>query len=187
MVKKITFSIFSLALIYLSVKLVMVLLSPIPANYNYTAVFINSFLVNLYITGVFAFPGFVFATSRLIGTRYYKLHNPKILTKVYSFLGVDLFRRILLVVYWGRKRNRKKYFTGTRAGIKKFLYESKQSEFGHLGAFVFITIVSIAVLLERYILLSLVIMLINIIGNYYPILLQRYHRIRIEKITVNTN
>jgi len=181
MLKKITFSIFSVALIYLSIKLAGALLSPIPRNFNSLEVIKYSFLINLYITGIFAFPGFVFATNRLIGSNYYKLRNPEFLIKIYDFLRVGIFRRLLLFLYWGRKKNSQKYFNGTRNGLKKFLYETRQSEFGHLSAFVIITLISIAVMSKRHVLLSSVIMLINIIGNFYPLVLQRYHRIRIEK------
>ncbi len=59
-----------------------------------------AFLVNLFVTGVFAFPGFVFPTHRLLGKSYYKLRNTKLLQRIYRIMGVSVFRKLLLVLFW---------------------------------------------------------------------------------------
>lgn len=63
------------------------------------------------------------------------------------------------------------------------MFQTKQSEFGHLGAFVVIVILSVILLVHGYIFLVVMVTLINILGNVYPVILQRFHRMRIEKIT----
>ena len=180
--KKILFPLFSLFLIYRSIELVRKLNSSNPNDYSNLEVLSISFLLTLFITGIFAFPGFAYATSRILPDSFYKIKNPKVLNRIYKILGVKYFTAFLLFAFWGRTKNRKKYFDGTRKGLQNFIYQTKQSEFGHLGAFLVILVISIFLLGHGYFYLSIIISLINILGNLYPIILQRYHRMRIEKL-----
>ena len=94
------------------------------------------------------------------------------------------FRVLLLILFWGRKSNQLKFFNGTKRGLDNFIHQTKQSEFGHLGAFLLITISSVILLVYGYLFLVAMITFINVFGNLYPIVLQRYHRLRIEKINI---
>jgi len=181
-IKKILFPLFSLFLLYQSVLLMKQVMSSKPDQFAGTEVwFIAGFLV-LCITGIFAFPGFAYPTNRLIPLSYYKIKNPKRLKLFYRILGVNYFRIFLLVFFWGWKKNRRKYFDGTRGGIKNFIYQSKQSEFGHLAAFITISLASVILLFYKHLQVFLLLVLLNVVANLYPVILQRYHRIRIEKI-----
>jgi len=102
--------------------------------------------------------------------------------KLYKALGVKYFKEFLMLVFWGSKKNRTKYFNGTRDGMQNFIYQTKQSEFGHLCSLIAIDIVSLILLLHGYYLLTVLVIIINIIANLYPIILQRHHRYRILKI-----
>ncbi|MCP4124874.1 MAG: hypothetical protein GY751_24290 [Bacteroidetes bacterium] len=99
--KKILFTLFAIFLLWQSFELVSGLIQSEVLDVGKSLV--NAFMINLYITGIFAFPGFVFPTHKLIGSAYYKLRNPKVLMKMYRMLGVSYFRWLLLVVFWGRK------------------------------------------------------------------------------------
>lgn len=184
LLKKILFPLFSVFLFYRSIDLMNSLLASDPGSFGFSESFVVAFLLTLFITGVFAFPGFAYPTHQLIGHRYYKLKNQDKLKQVYSIMGVKYFRIFLLFVFWGRNKNRKKYFNGTRTGLQNFVYQSKQSEFGHLSAFVSIVLVNIILLMHRYYTLFIMVMVINIIGNLYPIILQRFHRLRIDKLNI---
>lgn len=144
--------------------------------------FLIAGMINLYATGVLAMLGFIFPTHKVLPNNFYKIQNTGFLTSVYKTLGVSYFRFLLLLFFWGNKKNRKKYFDGTRSGLMNFIYQSKQSEFGHLAAFCSIFLISIVPLLKGFWAIFGFITLINFIGNFYPIILQRYHRIRIGKI-----
>lgn len=144
--------------------------------------FIISFLLTLFITGIFAITGFAYPTSSLLTKNYYFIKNPDKLVKLYKLMGVHYFKVLLLLVFWGSKKNRTKYFNGHRNGVQNFIYQTKQSEFGHLCAFIAIIIVSIILVLHSYYLLVALTTVINIIANLYPIILQRHHRYRILKI-----
>jgi Glycosyl-4,4'-diaponeurosporenoate acyltransferase len=182
MAKKIVFVFISTVFMAWSYFLITIILSTNPAKYNLILTILNSWAATACITGIFAFTGFVFPTHKLFGTRVYKIYNPRLLTFIYKLLGVSLFRKGLLFFFWGAKKNRTKYFNGTRGGLENFIYQSKQSEFGHLGSLLVIIPVSILFWSRGYVLFALITTIFNIIGNLYPILLQRYHRIRIERI-----
>lgn len=184
LLKKILFPLFSLFLLYHSIDIMNSLIASDASSFGMKESFIMAFLLTLFITGIFAFPGFAYPTNKMIGFNYYKLKNPEKLKQVYKVLGVKYFRIFLLIVFWGKDKNRKKYFNGTRQGLQNFVYQSKQSEFGHLGAFISILAVSVILLVYGYIILVAMAMMINIIGNLYPILLQRFHRLRIDKLVV---
>lgn len=151
-------------------------------EFPFTIDFIFAFLFTLYGTGIFAFAGFSYPTSKLIGSTYYKLKNPKRLKTVYTLFGVKYFKYLLLLFFWGTKKNRKKYFNGTKTGLKDFIYQTHQSEFGHLGALILLVITSSLLVWRGYFEMSLIVSAVNFVGNLYPIILQRYHRIRIEKL-----
>jgi hypothetical protein len=89
---------------------------------------------------------------------------------------------MLLLTFWGTKKNRKTFFNGTKTGIENFIHMTKQSEFGHLGAFIVLFILSIILLIQKHHLLVSVLTIINVIGNFYPIVLQRFHRMRIARV-----
>ena len=160
MAKKILFSFFSIILLYLSYDLIKIIL--VFGPFNVIVTIIISWGVNVLITGVFALPGFVFPTNRILISSYYRIRNAENLLRVYKTLRVNLFRNLLLIFFWGKKKNKDKYFDGTKGGIDNLIYQSKQSEFGHLGAFVSILIVSIILLFETNIQIVFIIMLINI-------------------------
>lgn len=180
--KKILFSFFSIFLGYQSYGLVMQTLNTNPSTFSLLETVTIAFLLNLFITGIFAFVGFVFPTNKILGTSYYRIRNAPLLNRVYELFQVETFRKILLFFFWGRGKNKTKYFNGTRQGLANFSYQSKQSEFGHLLALVFVDLVCITLLLFKHYQIATIATIINIIGNLYPIILQRHHRIRIDRI-----
>jgi hypothetical protein len=160
------------------------LISSNPNEFSVPELLIISFLLTLFMTGIFAFPGFAFPTSNVLSHTYYRIRKPKVLKQIYKTLGMKYFRVLLLILFWGRKSNQLKFFNGTKRGLDNFIHQTKQSEFGHLGAFLLITISSVILLVYGYLFLVAMITFINVFGNLYPIVLQRYHRLRIEKINI---
>ncbi len=101
-------------------------------------------------------------------------------------MGVKIFHFFLLKTFY-RRTNNKKYFNGTKAGIYEFEYNTRQSEFGHLIAFILIELLSTILFFSGHSLIFLWIQPINILLNFYPIILQRTHRIKTEKIFAKLN
>lgn len=185
--KKISFSLFSIFLGYRTVELVKYLVATEIRTLNNMESIAISFLLTFFTTGIFAFLGFTFKTSKLLPESYYTIKYPIFLSQIYALIGVKYFRLLLMVAFWGNKKNRAKYFDGTRAGFVNLIFQTKQSEFGHFGAFVVISILSILLIFRGYWQLFTYITSLNILANFYPIILQRKHRLRIEKITKHNN
>jgi hypothetical protein len=143
---------------------------------------ILGWLISLFITGIFAFAGFALPTQKLLSSRYYHVTNPKSLKKIYELLKVDWFRKFLLMTIWKNKEQQKRYFDGTLAGIDKLLLHSMKSEFGHVIPFVLTLIIVGYFMINGQYLLSIFTMIFNLIGNVYPVILQRHHRMRIQKL-----
>lgn len=182
MTKKLLLSLASIFLTYRSVELLKFLDNTNPGRFNWMETIAFSFVLNLFITGIFASLGFAFLTSKILPNSYYKVKNSQNLTLIYKILGVEYFKLLLLKFFWGKERNRKKYFNGTKTGITNFDIQTRQSEFGHLAAFITIEIVSFMIIIKGYIVIFFITTLINVIGNFYPIILQRNHRIQIERL-----
>lgn len=180
--KKVITPILSLFLAYCTWQMMGSLISSEPNQLSNTESILIAYLLTLFATGVFAFIGFAYPTSRILPNAYYKIKNPIALAKVFKVLGVKYFQILLLLTFWGKKKNRKKYFNGTKAGLQNFVFQTKQSEFGHFAAFITISALSLILIVYGHGLLVLFITIINVVGNFYPVILQRWHRIRIGKI-----
>lgn len=180
--KRFLFCCIGLFMAYQSYQTMYVILVRLSDNAPYAIQAFVAFILSLYVTGAFAFTGFVLPTHRVLGKRYYIISNPKLLKRIYHALRIDVFRKLLLFFFWGRGKNRKQYFNGTRSGLKTFAYQSYQSEFGHFGAFVVLCIACGVLVAYGQVFIALLCLILNFIGNLYPVILQRYHRIRINSI-----
>lgn len=187
MFKKIVFPLVSLFLALQSMKLFGILVQFAPGQMPFGLLFFLAFLLNLFVTGVFAFVGFAYPTSRLLPDAYYQPRNPERLKYICDLMGVKYFKTLLLLAFWGKEGNRKKYFNGTKSGIANFDYQTRQSEFGHLGGLVVVLVGSIFLLVEGHYMVFVFANFINVVANLYPILLQRIHRAQIGRIISEIN
>lgn len=181
MLKNIFFTILSLILSYNTYKLVTVFSKLRPEEFSLLAIIMSAIAFNLMITGALAFLGFVYPTSKLLPNSYYQIKRPKMLNTLYKWIGVEYFRMLLLITFY-RNGDNKKYFNGSKSGILLFDYNTKQSEFGHLIAFILIVLLSIILLLKGHEYVFIWMQPLNILLNFYPIILQRKHRIIIEPL-----
>jgi hypothetical protein len=181
--KRILFPLISAFLAYRSIELLTIFTSTTAADISYPIGIALAFLLNLFVTGIFAFIGFAYPTSRILPGSYYRIDYPQTLKAVYRSMGGKYFKVLLLLTFWGKEKNRKRYFNGTRAGISNFDFQTRQSEFGHVGAFVALLGISLWLVVQGHIFTSVVTTIINVLANFYPILLQRIHRIRLSRVT----
>ncbi len=185
MAKKILFFCLSIFLIFQSYKLINII--PLLEIESFGMTVFMAWLVTLFVTGIFAFAGFGFPTQDLIPDSYYKIHQPKRLKKIYKSLNVNAFRKMLLATLWKNKEQRKKFFDGTMEGIENLEIQSKKSDIGHSIPFVILIFISLYFLSLRLNALAIWIFIINIIGNLYPVILQRHHRMRIQLLRKRQN
>jgi hypothetical protein len=180
MIKKILLSLISVFLIWQSYDLLSNI-HQLEAT-SWIVLFLIAWVINLYITGIFAFAGFAWPTQKLLPRSYYQIHNPRTLKKIYALLKVHLFKKFLLATFWRSQKQQKKYFNGKRTGIQTLVKQSMKSEFGHLIPFLILNIAGVYLIAINLYGLGLFTILLNLIGNMYPILLQRQHRMRIQHI-----
>ena len=182
MLKKTFFPIIAIFLAYQAYELVKTLWVVEPSEYVFPIKVLLSVLLNLFITGFFAFFGFAYKTNRILGTNCYRINNPKFITKLSILLKVQYFKKFLLLVFWGKKKNRQKYFDGTKLGLDNFDFQTRQSEFGHIAALIIIQIVAFLLLIKGHKTIAFVTTLINFFSNFYPVILQRNHRMNVTRI-----
>jgi len=181
MAKKILFTVLSVVLAYNTYKLAIIFFELSQEQFSCVAIIVSAVAFNLLGTGAVALLGFVYPTSRMMPGSYYHIRKAKTLDFLYKWLGVEYFRSFLLKTFY-RKEDNKKYFDGTRAGISLFDYNTRQSEFGHLVAFILVFTLSLILLCEGHWCVFVWMLPFNIFLNFYPILLQRKHRIIVERL-----
>lgn len=156
-------------------------------NHTWWSALIFGVTFNLFITGIFAFLGFALPTQKLLPNSYYEVKKPKQLTSIFKLFKVELFRKFLLVTFWKKKEQSAKHFNGRADGIENLVLQSKKSEFGHLIPFILLTMLCVYFAMKDMLKLALVTFIINWIFNWYPIILQRHHRMRASRILKRKN
>ncbi|MFK7771361.1 MAG: hypothetical protein AB8F94_04445 [Saprospiraceae bacterium] len=144
-------------------------------------------IFNLFITGIFFFFLFALPTEKLMPSKHYKIKDPKKVNFWFKKLKGEWFRKFLLATVWRKKTAQKKFFDGTISGINNFEVQTHKSEFGHLIPLVIISVLCVYFVIRGFWWAIFFTMLINVIFNFYPILLQRHHRgrlVRMKKILI---
>jgi len=177
--KKILHIIFSTFLIWQTIMLVDRILADRPTDFSDKL--LDSIFINLFVTGIFTIV-YAFPVYRLLPARYYKISNPRLLKVFGQIIRIDLFKKLVLNTIWTKKQNKRYYFNGLRNGFKDFEKTTKEGEFGHLIGFCIVMILTIIIGFKTEILFALMILFVNLIFNFYPFLLQRFHRLRIDEL-----
>lgn len=180
--KRLIFPLISCFLAYRSFEIMKLIYYTKPVDLSIGVQLLLAALLVLFVTGIFAFVGFAYPTNLLLGNAYYHIKNKARLKKWYQFLHLELFRKFLLVTFWSKEQKRKQFFDGSKTGLTNLNYQTKQAEFGHLAAFVALVIISIFALFKSFFALALSCLILNVLCNLYPVILQRYHRMRLQKI-----
>jgi len=130
--------------------------------------------------GFFYFKAF---PNHRINIKYYLKNNFETI-KFYRFVGVELFRKIIINSVF-KKLNQRVYLKGRISYLFTFIEETKRSETSHLiGLFIGIILNLIFLFNHKFVAFSFSI-IFNLLLNFYPILLQRYHRLKLQKWIVS--
>jgi len=170
----------ALFLAWQSVALFRALTDIQPSSWILSAFTAGAF--NMMVTGTFAFVGFVLPTYRLLPSGYYRVRRPKRLQRAYYMLRVECFRRVLLATLWKDRTKRHRFFDGSASGLAHLSRTSQAAEFGHTIPFVLLTAAGLWWTLDGSVRLGLLTIAFNVLGNLYPVLLQRHHRMRIQRL-----
>lgn len=117
-IKQVFLILLSLFLLYFSFSMVRKIVVFGPEQLGFGESFFLAFLINLCVTGIFAFPSFVMPISRLMPQGYYAIKNSSNVMCWYRVLWIKHFQKLLILFFWGKNASRKKFFEGERkAGI----------------------------------------------------------------------
>ncbi len=112
---------------------------------------------------------------------YYKEKVWEYKGKVYEKLGINLFRKLLVLVGWEKLNKKANPVKNNLDALTHLEYRTKQSELGHIIIFFIVLGFTVYVAMKYAFAESLWLLFLNTILNVYPILLQRYNRPRLNK------
>ena len=116
-----------------------------------------------------------------LSSTYYNSKRWEAEGKIYQWVGVNGFRKILVWVGWKNLNKASKPVQKNLNALKQLEYGTRQSEFGHLIIFFIVLAVAIFVGVHHGFRESLWLHLLNIVLNAYPIAVQRYNRPRLQR------
>ena len=101
--------------------------------------------------------------------------------KIYESFGINFFRKILVWIGWEKLNKKANPIEKNTEALMHLHYKTKQSEFGHIIILIIVLGSNIYVAFKFGVVQSLWLLILNVLLNFYPILLQRYNRPRIER------
>lgn len=119
-----------------------------------------------------------------LGSTYYDAKSWEDRGRIYRWVGIDAFRNILVWIGWEKLNKASNPVNKHPATLKKLEYSSRQSELGHLIIFGFVAALALFIALRYGIAHTLWLLILNIILNLYPVILQRYNRPRLQNILI---
>jgi hypothetical protein len=101
--------------------------------------------------------------------------------KIYRSLGIDFYRKLLVWIGWEKLNKKSNPVEKNTEALIHLHNRTKKSELGHLLILIIVLGFNIFVAFKFGVLKSLWLLILNILLNLYPVLLQRYNRPRIER------
>ena len=170
---------FSSFLVWQTFMLVERLLKNQPADFSDRL--LDAVFVNLFVTGIFTIV-YSFPVYRLLPAKYYLIQNPRLLKICGRIIRIDLFKNLLIRTIWNKNQNKKYFFSGNRNGFSDLEIASIKSEFGHFIGFCIVMILTILIGFKTNFSIAIMILIVNIFFNFYPFMLQRFHRLRLDAL-----
>ncbi|MEQ8243955.1 hypothetical protein [Fulvivirga sp.] len=115
---------------------------------------------------------------------YLKPKNIEAEGRLYEKIGINSFKKITPFEILGFIKNRKMKTlnNSTLSGVKKYFRDTISGELAHLASLFFLFALATFFTVKGLLADSLILVLINILVNLYPIFLVRYNRLRIAKV-----
>ena len=115
---------------------------------------------------------------------YYREKSWEKKGKIYESLGINLFRKFLVLIGWEKLNKKANPVEKNLQALIHLEYRTKQSELGHIIIFFIVLAFTIYVAITFGIKESLSLIILNILLNVYPVLLQRYNRPRLQRAII---
>lgn len=132
----------------------------------------------LLMLAVSAFTG---ALKSKLASSYYHEKAWERKGKIYEYLGINFFRKLLVWTGWEKVVRKSFPIESNTQSLTKLYYQTKKSELDHAIILPIVLGFNVFVAIKFGILKSLWLLILNILLNLYPILLQRYNRPRIKR------
>jgi hypothetical protein len=104
--------------------------------------------------------------------------------KIYEAFGINLFRKLLVIIGWEKLNKKANPVEKNLQALEHLEYRTKQSELGHIIIFFIVLAFTIYVAITFGIKESVSLIILNILLNLYPVLLQRYNRPRLQRAII---
>ena len=118
--------------------------------------------------------------SGFLSTYYYE-KTWEVKGKVYENLGINYFRKLLVLLGWEKFNKKSNPVNNSTEALLHLHYRTMQSELGHIIILFIVLGFSMYVAFKFGIVASLWLLTLNILMNLYPIFLQRYNRPRLNR------
>jgi hypothetical protein len=170
---------FSVFMLWQSFLLVSSIVKDPPAV-SLGAVLFESIRLNFYILSVFTLC-FAWPLHRLLPDSYYKAVRSKSFASACRILRIEMFRSFLTRTIWNSQLSKtllynRLMFDGTRRGLAQYDNNTRRAEFIHAAAFIASLAVSLYIGISAAPLLAAGVVLVNVVWNFYPTILQRHQR-----------
>lgn len=124
---------------------------------------------------------FIEVQNSVLQSPYFNQQSWERRGKIYTYFGVDAFRKMLVLIGWEKLIRKSNPIEKNTQALINLHHQTKKSELGHLLIFLIILAFNIYVALRFGPLKSVWLFILNILLNFYPVILQRYNRPRIER------
>ena len=102
--------------------------------------------------------------------------------KVYKYLGVNFYRKLLLLSGWEKIRKKETPISRSLDLLLYYEYKTRASEFGHGIIAILVGFITLYVCVAYSFKEALWLIFLNILMNIYPIIVQRYNRPRVQRV-----
>ncbi|MBR7799326.1 hypothetical protein [Undibacterium fentianense] len=124
---------------------------------------------------------YVETQTKELNAPYYNAQDWERNGRIYENFGIHLFRQLLVIIGWEKLNKKSNPVEKNAQALAHNLLRTKKAELGHLIIFLLVLGVSIVVAWNHGLRAALWLMIFNIVLNFYPVILQRYNRPRIER------
>jgi hypothetical protein len=104
---------------------------------------------------------------------------------IYKFFGVHLYRKFLVWTGWEKISRKDMKISSKRNSLELAEYKSRSSEAGH--SIIFLIVGFVTILVAGNLQEALWLIILNLLLNVYPIMVQRYNRPRYRRLLLKMN
>lgn len=116
-----------------------------------------------------------------LNATYYQQKRWEQKGKIYEWMGINFFRKLLVWIGWEKLNKKANPVEKSTKALMYLHYRTKQSELGHLIILIIVFGFTLFVAYKFGPVKSISLVVLNVLLNLYPILLQRYNRPRLER------